>query len=449
MSADTVTAVPWSNEAEQAVLGAVLFDNRAWGRVADILAEADFYSLAHRDVFAAIGRLIGSGHPADVITVNDELRRAANSSDVDLTYLNGLAQSVPSVAGARHYAEIVRKHCRRRALIAVADEATSIARAEPDEGAAIDAITSKFGALLRGQVSDAPVPIAEIAMECLDHSTALQNGSAVSGWPTQLPWLNRALNGGLKPGSLYVLAARPSVGKSSLAQSIGLVTAAAGLPTCFLSMEMTKREVGQRSVANVGRVSYEALQTGTMTDEQWGRAVDAMEHLSTLAFSVDATPALTLRQVRAKAKAVKGLKILVVDYLQLMTGTRRDGNRNGEVEEISRGLKTLAKELGIAVLALAQLNRQVESRGENKRPRLSDLRDSGAIEQDADVVMFLWPVREFENERRKILGLGIDKNRQGRLGEIGLDFYGDFQRWEQSTADIRPAPAARGRGDDL
>ena len=173
-----------------------------------------------------------------------------------------------------------------------------------------------------------------------------------------------------------------------------------------------------------------------------------MERLARLPFFVDDQPALMLRDIRIKAKSVKGIKVLILDYLQLCASTRRDGNRNSEIEEISRGLKTLAKELGIAVIALSQLNRDVEKRA-NKRPMLSDLRDSGAIEQDADVVMFVWPVREFEGEGRRILGLGIDKNRQGRLGEVGLDFYGDTQRWGESTADIRPPVQARGQRDDL
>jgi len=176
-----------------------------------------------------------------------------------------------------------------------------------------------------------------------------------------------------------------------------------------------------------------------MDGEHWGRASEAMDRLARLPFFIDDQGALTLRDIRAKAKSVKGLKVLVLDYLQLCAGTRRDGNRNADIEEISRGLKALAKELGCAVLALSQLNRNVETRA-SKRPNLSDLRDSGAIEQDADVVMFLWPVRELEAEGRRIVGLGIDKNRQGRTGEFGLDFYGDTQRWSQSTADIHQAP---------
>jgi len=448
MSADTTVASPWSNEAEQGVLGAVLCDNRAWDRVADLLVEADFYSLAHREAFAAIGRLIVSGHPADAITVSDELRQTPAAGGADLAYLNDLAQSVPSAANARRYAEVVRKHAARRALIATLDEGLLAAREAPDVGGAVDEISTKLGQLQLGRLTAAPRSIAEIAIERIQHYEALERGEVVAGWPSHIPALDARLNGGLRPGSLYILAARPSVGKSSFAQRLGLGLAADGLPTLFLSMEMSAAEVADRGVASSGRVSYSALLTGRMGHDDWLRATEAMEHLARLPFRVDDEPALTLRAIRAKAKSIRGLKVLVVDYLQLCASQRRDGNRNTEIEEISRGLKTLAKELGVAVIALAQLNRDVEKRA-TKRPTLSDLRDSGAIEQDADVVLFLWPVREFENEGRKILGLGLDKNRQGRLGEIGLDFYGDTQRWEQSTADIRPATVARGRGDDL
>jgi len=439
----------YSIEDERAVLGALLSDNRILGRL-DSLSEGDFYGPRNSRIFGAVTRLIASGGHADVLTVRAEL--ASGDEDADRETLDDLVElisAVPSASNARAYAAAIRKHASRRAVIEAADAALEAAWTEPDLGLAIDAITSKFGELERGQIADAPLSIAAIALECLDHSTALQRGEVAAGWSTGLQWLDRSLSGGLKGGGLYILAARPSVGKSSFAESIGLATAAAGLATLFLSMEMGTREVAQRGVANVGRVSYSALQTGTMDVESWNRAVEALEQMGALPLSIDATPALSLRQVRAKAKSIKGLKVLIVDYLQLMASTRRDGNRNGEIEEISRGLKSLAKELDIAVVALSQLNRDVEKRA-TKQPMLSDLRDSGAIEQDADAVMFLWPVRSPDAEGRNVVGLGVAKNRQGpRDVSTGLDFYGDTQRWEQSTADIRPAPAARGRGDDL
>ena len=447
---DQARVPPYSDELEQSVLGSILMDNRAWDRIGDTLAEADFYSLRHRAIFAAAIALLAAGVPADVITVFERLRSTGDADAAGgLTYLNALAQSVPSAAHATRYAAVVRRLAVRRALIAAMREAVSIACEQEDVDLALDAITTSLGDLQRRQLrSTGPRPISEIALERIDHYTALQDGSVAPGWPTHISGLDLRLNGGLRPGSLYILAARPSVGKSSFAQSIGLSVAGDGLPTLFCSMEMASSEVTDRGVANSGRASYSALLTGKMSDDDWSRTVDAAEHLARLPFFVDDQPALTLRDVRFKAKAVKGLKVLIVDYLQLMAGSRRDGNRNGEIEEISRGLKSLAKELGVAIIALSQLNRAVETR-QVKRPALSDLRDSGAIEQDADVVMFLWPVRDLESEGRRILGLGIDKNRQGRLGDVALDFHGDTQRWRQSDADIRPAPMTRSSRDEL
>lgn len=442
--------VPWSCEAEQSVLGGLLLDNGAWDRAAGLLTGREFYSEQHRTIYAAIGAIVSAGKPADIITVFEALQRIGNAEACGgMAYLNSLAQSVPSASNIRRYAEIVREHAAKRTLIATADQALTLAREAGDLGAAVDRITTMFGDLQRHQVRKMPRTIADIAIERIDHYTALEEGTVTAGWPTHIPALDARLNGGLRAGGLYILAARPSVGKSSFAQSICHTLADGGLPTLFLSMEMTEAEVADRGVASAGRVSYSALLTGKMDSEQWTRATEAMDRLARLPFLVDDQPALTLRDVRIKAKSVKGLKVLVLDYLQLCASTRRDGNRNGEIEEISRGLKALAKELGIAVIALSQLNRDVEKRA-NKRPTLSDLRDSGAIEQDADVVMFLWPIREFEAEGRRIIGLGVDKNRQGPHGaDVGLDFYGDTQRWGQSTDDIRPPVPSRNQRDDL
>jgi replicative DNA helicase len=440
---------PHSVEAEQSVLGGLLLDNRAWDRVGDLLVDSDFYRFEHRLIYAAIGGLISATKPADVITVFEQLQSLGKSDDCGgLVHLNALAQSVPSAANIRRYAEIVRERAVLRRVIETADDALKLAWTSKDAGAAIDQIGSMFGTLERGQVRKGPRSIADIAIERIDHYTALERGEVAAGWPTHIPALDSRLNGGLRAGGLYVLAARPSVGKSSFAQALGTGFAGDGLTTLFLSMEMGVSELADRAVSNAGRVSYSALLTGKMRDEDWSRASDAMERLAPLPLHVDDQGALTLRDIRFKAKSVKGLKVLIIDYLQLCAGTRKDGNRNSEIEEISRGLKSLAKELGIAVIALSQLNRDVEKRA-NKRPTLSDLRDSGAIEQDADVVMFLWPVREFESEGRRILGLGVDKNRQGRLGDVGLDFFGDTQRWGESTADIRQSISTRSKNDDL
>ena len=434
---------PHSVEAEQSVLGGLLLDNRAWDHAADQIKEGDFYRHEHRLIFAAMSTMLSASKPADVITVFERLESAGQAEEIGgLAYLNALAQSVPSAANIRRYAEIVKERATLRKLIAATGDAATVAWESTDPGDGLDRITTIFGELQRHQVRKAPRRIADIALERTRYYEALEEGRAEAGWPTHIPTLDKMLNGGLRPGRLYILAARPAVGKSSLAQSLALNMSADGLVTLFLSLEMSEEELADRAVANTGRLSYSALQTGQMEKDDWSRAVDALEHLGRLPMHVDDQGALTLRDVRFKAKSIPGLKVLFIDYLQLMTGSAsRDGNRNAEIEEISRGLKALAKELNIAIVALSQLNRNVETRND-KRPNLSDLRDSGAIEQDCDVAMFLWPVRDFDNGHR-LVGLSIGKTRQGRMGEFGLDFDGDVQRWAESTVDIRQAVTRR------
>lgn len=285
-------------------------------------------------------------------------------------------------------------------------------------------------------------------VERIDRITDLHSGEAEAGWSTRIPSLDRMLNGGLRPGMVYVLAARPSIGKSSFAESLAITLAEQGLPVLMLSQEMPEGEVADRAISSIGGIDYGNLQSGRLNDIEWSQMTEAVERVQALPFFVDDQPALRLRDIRAKARMVKGLRILILDYLQLSASSGEHASRNAEIEEISRGLKALAKDMGIAVIELSQLNREVEKRA-NKRPNLSDLRDSGAIEQDADVVAFLWMVREFEGEGRRILGLGVDKNRQGKKGEFGLDFFGGTQRWSESTADIRPQAVSRSTRDDL
>jgi replicative DNA helicase len=429
--------LPWSSEAEQAVLGAMLLDSTAYERCGSTLVSSDFFAERHGRIWTAIGAIANAGRIADLFTVMDRLKETRTDADIDFSYLLCMSNSVASGVNAQHYARIVKNKAMERAVLAAADSALGIAKEAGPVGEKVDRISSLFGDLQRQQIRKASRSIADIALERTAHYEALADGKTQPGWRTHIPALTSRLSGGLRPGSLYILAARPSVGKSSFAQDLGINFAADGLATLFLSQEMADTEVADRGVANLGRVSYRALLTGDMGADGWSRAAEAMEAMSKLPFFIDDQPALSLQDIRFKAKACKGLKVLIIDYLQLCSGGRRDGNRNSEIEEISRGLKALAKELGIAVIALSQLNRDVEKRAV-KRPSLADLRDSGAIEQDADVVMFLWPVREFEAEGRRIVGCGIDKNRQGRLGEFGLDFFGDIQRWTQSDADIRP-----------
>lgn len=436
--------LPWSVEAEQAVLGGYMLDPRAFDRAGPMEAE-HFFDAAHRVIFQACAGISAASKPLDVITVHEQLCTAGKSEEAGgLLYLNAIAQSIPSATNIHRYAEIVREKAAQRALIEAADSALSIAKECASVSDKLERITSLFIGLTRTSIRKVPKHIAEVALRRVEHYQAVEEGLAEPGWPTGLPSMDSMLTGGLQPGRLYILAARPSIGKSSFSEHLMLSLARAGRTALFLSQEMPEEELADRAISNRGRVSYRSMLTGKMGHEDWSRLCEAAEDLTRLPIYVDDQPALTLTDVRAKARTVNGLKVLVLDYLQLCSGSKDADNRNAQIEAISRGLKALAKEMGIAVIALSQLNRNVEQRP-NKRPILADLRDSGAIEQDADVVMFLWPLRDLGESR--LVGIGIDKNRQGRCGEACLHFNGDIQYWAESTEPMYlEQPQSRSRG---
>lgn len=433
---------PWSETAEQSVLASLLLDNAAWDRVGDILTPGDFYSQQHKLVYTAIGRLVNACKPADVVTVF-ELLKAKNEHENagGLAYINALASSVASAANVRRHAEIVADRALRRRLIAVCDEAAIAAFGSDETAAVVDRIGAAFALLERRQQKRGPKLLSDLMPSRLDRISALERGEVPAGIATGIPRLDRMLSGGMRDGAVYVLAARPSVGKSSFAQAVGLHVAAESGPVLMLSQEMPDTEVADRALSNLGGVDFGSLQTGKLAGDEWGRLTAGVERAAELPFYVDDQPALRLLDMRSKARQVKGLRLLIVDYLQLAVG--EGDNRTQEVGAISRGLKALSKELGVPVILLSQLSRKVEERP-GKEPMLSDLRDSGEIEQDADVVLFLWPVREFEAGGR-LVGLKVDKNRQGRKGRFGLDFNGSLQRWAESTESVEST--RRGAGD--
>lgn len=441
-----MTAASWSAEAEQSVLGSLMHDPVAIDR-AQPLTAADFFDARHGDIYTAAQALAAHRRPIDPVTLFDQLGAAEVGG---VAYLTALAMSVPSARNVARYAEIVREHAQQRILVAAADEAMEIARGDGTVADKLDRIAATLAVLSGRQVLRAPRKLSDIALQRTAHYEALQAGDVVAGWPSHIPSLDRALSGGFRPGKLYFVGARPAVGKSSLSAQILIDLARDGHPGLMLSQEMAAEEVADRAVSNIGRIDYARLQTGRMRDDDWTRAVEMLHEMSSLPVWVDDQPALTVGDIRNKARMVPGLQVLVLDYLQLCSksvGTKA-GNRNSEIEEISRGLKALAMEMGLAVIALSQLNREVEKRA-GQRPQLSDLRDSGSIEQDADAVLFLWPVRDLDEGR--LVGLNLAKNRQGRTCDIALHFQGDVQRWAESTETLRAAadeqPKQRGFRD--
>lgn len=438
----------WSPEAEQAVLGGLMLDPRAFGRVGDMLTPESFFDERHGFVFAAACWLAMQHKPVDPITVFEILQaRKQVSEDCGLVYLNAMSASVPSAANIRRYAEIVAEKAAQRRLLAQADEAMAIAAGEGSVPEKLDKIAAAFVALERGQQRTAPRAVSELLAAAIDRYTDLSEGRRPTGIKTGIDPLDRLLAGGLRGGKVYGIAARPSVGKSSAARTILLHAAKAGHTTLLLSQEMPAEELADALVAEAGRVDGVALQSGQFGKEDWGRIVDAVETLRAVPLHVDDEGGLTLAQVRMKARAVKGLQVLAIDYLQLLTSTLKNKTTNDEIGEISKGLKALALELNIPIVVLSQLNREVERRTD-KEPVLSDLRDSGNIEQDLDVAVLMWTASEKEGEESRLVGWKVAKHRGGKKGTFAMRWRPAVNEWRESFEPLRVAaskkPASKG-----
>lgn len=430
---------PHSMEAEQSVLGGLLLDNSAWDCAGDLLTDSDFYRYEHRMIYAAIGALVNATKPADVITVFEHLQSLGKAEVCGgLAYLNALAQSTPSAANVKSYAAIVREHSEHRSLIAALGAAQDIAWS--DDGTLAekrDRIGGVIATLERRGMTKEPRQVGELVIERLAHYEALAEGEAVAGIPTGIDTLDRTFGGGLKRGKVVVLGARPTTGKTSLAGQVASTVAASGNVVLFLTQEMTTAELVDRFVANATGVQLGHLTSGRLVDEDWSRLSESTDRLGALPILIDDTPALTLHQVRAKARQVRrqhGLALLVVDYLQLCASPASTDRRHHQVEAISRGLKQLAKELDICVLLLSQLNRASTDRPDSE-PEMSDLKESGAIEEDADAVLLLHPMGN-EADGTLLVLLKVAKNRQGRRGRIALSFDGRLQRWRESAGNV-------------
>jgi len=372
---------PHSIEAESSVLGGLLLDNGAWDRVSDALTDGDFYRYEHRLVFAAIGALINASKPADVITVYEQLQSLGKAEEIGgLTYLNSLAQYVPSAGNIRRYAEIVRERSILRKLVTASDEIAT--NAFNPKGRPVAAILDEseqkiFNIGEEGsRMKQGFQSMDTLVVTLLDRVQEMaDNPNDVTGVPTGFYDLDR-MTAGLQAGDLIVLAARPSMGKTSLAINIAEhVALHEGLPVAVFSMEMGAAQLAVRIVGSIGRIDQGHLRTGKLTDDEWPRLTEAIEKLRTISLHIDETAGLTSSELRASARRLSRqcgkLGLIVVDYLQLMSGSSNDGeNRATELGEISRGLKMLAKELQCPVIALSQLNRSVEQRPD-KRPMMS------------------------------------------------------------------------------
>ncbi len=434
---------PHSIEAEQSVLGGLLLENTAWDRTADVLAADDFYRDDHRRIYAHISKLIEANKPADAVTVAEALERSAELENVGgIAYLLTLANNTPSAANIRRYAEIVRERAIMRKLATIGTEiaASAYSPAGRDAKQLLDEAEQKVFQIAEAgarasQGFESLQPLLTRVVERIDMLYSRDNPSDVTGVPTGFTDLDERTSG-LQPGDLIIVAGRPSMGKTAFALNIAEhVGLQAHAPVAVFSMEMAGTQIAMRLLGSVGRLDQHKLRTGKLKDEDWPRLTDALGRLNDAPLFVDESAALNALELRARARRLyrqhKSLGLIVVDYLQLMSATSQGENRATEISEISRSLKALAKELSVPVVALSQLNRSLEQRP-NKRPVMSDLRESGAIEQDADLILFIYR-DEVYNENspdRGIAEIIIGKQRNGPIGTVRLTFLGQYTRFE-------------------
>lgn len=441
---------PQAIDAEQSVLGGLLLDGGAFDRIADVVTEGDFYRAEHRLIFRAIARLAEAGKPADTLTVADCLREHGKLDEAGgNAYLGQLALNTPSAANIRRYAEIVRDRAMLRGIVAAAHEAidacTLPSGANPAEIAGrMEEALSGVITRQRGDVTTLGDAVAD-AVRYVDALHA--KGGGMAGLPTGFVDLDH-ITGGLSGGDLIIVAGRTSMGKTAFGLSIAQHVAQNAGSVAVFTLEMSGRQLAMRVLSASSRVSMHRLRTGYVAEDQWPAIAEAGARLRDVRIFIDDTPAVTCAHVRARCRRIKrqhGLALIIVDYLQLMRG--EGDNRVQEVGSISRGLKIIAKELDVPVIALSQLNRKVEERTD-KRPTLSDLRDSGELEQDADVIAFIYrdEVYHPDSPAKGTAELLIRKQRNGPLGDIRLWFREELMRFENYAGpEIETPPKQRTR----
>lgn len=441
---------PHSLESEQSVVGGLLLDNQAWDKIGDVIRAEDFYRYDHRVIFEHIAKLIDGSKPADVITVYESLQSSGKAEDVGgLAYLNTLATNTPSAANIRRYAEIVRDRAVLRRLITISDDiaTTALNPQGKDTKTILDEAESKIfkiaedGARGAGGFQDLQ-PVLSKVVERIDELYHRDSTSDITGISTGFVDLDSKTSG-LQPGDLIIVAGRPSMGKTAFSLNIGEhVAVEEGHAVAVFSMEMGATQLAMRLLGSVGRLDQHRLRTGRLTDEDWPRLTYAVEKMQNAQLFIDETPALSSMEVRARcrrlARQCGQLGLVIIDYLQLMGSSSPGENRATEISEISRSLKGLAKELNCPVIALSQLNRSLEQRP-NKRPVMSDLRESGAIEQDADVILFIYrdEVYNPDSPDKGTAEIIIGKQRNGPIGTVRVTFLGMYTKFE-NYAGIQP-----------
>jgi replicative DNA helicase len=449
---DALKLPPYSIEAEQSVLGGLLLDNSAWEKIADLLTDADFYRADHRLIYRHISLLVEDNKPADALTVAESLERSAKLEEIGgQAYLGSLAVNTPSAANIRRYAEIVRERAIMRRLAEVGTGITDsvfnplgrsakdlLDKAEKDVFAIAEA-----GARGRQGFSEIQ-PLLTKVVERIDTLYKRDNPSDVTGIATGFTDLDR-MTSGLQPGDLVIVAGRPSMGKTAFALNIAEhVALTEKMPAAIFSMEMSGPQLVMRMLGSLGRLDQHKMRTGALNDDDWQKLTTSVGRLNEAPIFIDESGMLNPTELRGRARRLHrqqggpGLGLIVIDYLQLMETGNSMENRATEVAEISRALKAVAKELNVPVVALSQLNRGLEQRP-NKRPVMSDLRESGAIEQDADLILFIYrdEVYNQESPDKGTAEIIIGKQRNGPIGTVKLTFLGQYTRFENFASPNR------------
>jgi replicative DNA helicase len=445
---------PQSLEAEMSILGGVLIDNDAINRVLEMLGPDDFYRESHRKIFQAMMRLSDLREPSDLITMTDMLRKQGELEEVGgAAYLATLVDYVPTAANISYYCKIVKEKSVNRKLISVATEIVTRGYDEQaDVNELLDVAQKQIYEISENKVRPQYVQVKDIIKETFTILKGLHDRKEhVTGVPTGYVDLDN-MTAGFQPGDLIIVAARPSMGKTTLALNIAEYASAdlhnkKKTPSVIFSLEMSKEQLVMRFFASIAKIDFGKMRTGHFQDADWPRLTRAAGILHDAKIFIDDTPAISVLELRSKARRLKSehdIGLIIVDYLQLMRGGANPESRQQEISEISRSLKALAKELNVPVVALSQLNRELEKRGD-KRPMMSDLRESGAIEQDADVIMFVYREAVYCDQCRKRDGscpqnhernaeVIIGKQRNGALGVVNLVFQGEHTRFENQSS---------------
>ncbi len=436
---------PHSIEAEQSVIGGLMLDNGRWDQIADLLIEQDFYRQDHRLIFSCIASLSESNTPFDVITISERLESLGEIEEAGgLSYLGTLVKNTPSAANIKAYANIVRERSILRQLIRVATDIGD--SAFNTEGRNYTELLDNAEKLVF-EIADQGnrggrgfVAIKDLLVKAVDRIDLLfQQDNPITGISSGFSDFDE-MTSGLQPSDLVIVAGRPSMGKTTFAVNLAENAAIKhNVPVAVFSMEMPGEQLAMRMMSSLGRIDQHKIRSGKLDDDDWPRLTSAVGMLAEVPIFIDDSPALTPTELRAKARRLKrehNLGMIVIDYLQLMQVHGKSDNRTAEISEISRSLKGLAKELNVPVIALSQLNRSLEQRP-NKRPVMSDLRESGAIEQDADVIIFIYRDEVYNDDSpdKGTAEIIIGKQRNGPIGKVRLTFLGKYTRFENFVPD--------------